>query len=251
MKIDHYTIPVLDHGFVRLEAHMGGDQAVLRAARVSYGANPEPDEARDRGLIKYLMAHSHTSPFEHAVFTFHAKMPLLVARQWIRHRMASYNEVSMRYTEAKDEFYVPQAWRAQAAGPKANKQGSVAADLPHAVLTARLEAANKDAMATYRAMVEAGVAREMARMVLPVGLYTEWYSTLNAHALMHFIRLRSDSHAQWEMRQYSHAMAALFMGVMPWTFAAMQDEMAKDVIAGKRDYGELGDYLSDALGVSA
>lgn len=230
---------VLDKGFVRLESQMGGDQAVLRAARVSYGKNPDPDEARDKKLIAYLLAHDHGTPFEHACFTFHVKLPIFVARQWIRHRIGvSFNEISARYTEAKDEFYLPEKWRAQ---DTKNKQGSIDAELTHDIHTANLEAHCRDAMRRYKIMVDGGVAREMARMILPVNLYTEWYFTCNARSLMNFIRLRSDSHAQWETRQYSHAMATMFKEAMPWTFNAMVAEMRVDENSNKRNYQEFRD----------
>lgn len=236
-------LKVLDKGFVRLEDRMGGDQSVLRAARVSYGKDPEPDKARDRKLITYLLAHDHGTPFEHTGMTFHVKLPIFVARQWIRHRIGvSFNELSARYTEMKDEFYIPEKWRAQ---DTKNRQGSTPEE-PMASM-APLIHINKESMMVYRGLVENGVAREMARMVLPVNLYTEWYFTSNARSLMNFIRLRSDNHAQWETRKYSHAMAAIFRGLMPMAFDAMLEEMGKDEKAGKRDYLELREYLCNHL----
>ena len=209
-------VKVLDKGFVQLVSHMGGDQAVLDAARVSYKSESKGQE-QDRKLIRYMLEHEHGSPFEHAVFTFHVKAPVFVARQWFRHRTSSYNETSMRYREAPDEFYIPAKWRVQDAK---NKQGSLATDQNFDGLTEILGLGCEDAMKRYRLMLEAGVAREMARMVLPVNLYTEWYWTVNARALMHFIRLRSEQHAQWEMRQYSNALWPIFARLMPWTAEA-------------------------------
>ena len=238
------VLKVLDKGFVRLESHMGGDQAVLRAARVSYGSESVSEE-RDKKLISYLLAHDHGTPFEHASFTFHAKLPIFVARQWIRHRIGvSFNEVSGRYTEVPDEFYVPEKWRAQ---DTKNKQGSIAADLDHAKLSQELITAYGICRGAYLQMLEAGVAKEMARMVLPVNLYTQWYFTCNARSLINFIRLRSDDHAQWETRQYSHAMAFLFREVMPWSYDAMVSEMGRDVSAGKKDYSEMHRQLGDRV----
>ena len=208
-------IRVLDKGFVRLESSMGGDQAVLRAARVSYKSE-SIDETRDRKLIAYLLEHKHGTPFEHAVFTFHVKLPIFVARQWIRHRMSSYNETSFRYREAPEEFYIPDKWRGQ--DPK-NKQGSVAQDKFPAP-SFDLMPNQADSMRRYRALIEMGIAREMARMVLPVNLYTEWYWSVNARALIHFLELRCEQHAQWEIRQYSHALAKIMAFAMPWTFGA-------------------------------
>jgi thymidylate synthase (FAD) len=212
-------VKVLDKGFVRLEAHMGGDAAVVRSARVSHGSEAG-DPERDKKLIRYMLEHKHGTPFEHAVFTFHVKLPIFCARQWIRHRVSSYNEMSMRYREAKDEFYFPERWRLQ---DTKNKQGSVGADwtsTDHERVTRDLRAQAEQAMNLYRAMVASGVAREMARMALPVNLYTEWYWTVNARALMHFFELRSEQHAQWEMRQYSNALWPIFARAMPWTAEA-------------------------------
>lgn len=216
------TVKVLDKGFVRLEDWMGGDSAVLRSARVSYGSE-SVDEARDRKLIAYLLAHQHGTPFEHAVFTFHVKLPIFVARQWIRHRMSSYNETSMRYREAPEEFYIPEKWRAQ---DTKNKQGSVAADICHAEASDILVQRCSEAMESYRDLVvNRGIAREMARMVLPVNLYTEWYWTVNARSFMHFVGLRSESHAQWEIQRYSDAMYRLFAEKMPWTADAFRSTL--------------------------
>lgn len=210
-------VKVLDKGFVRLVDFMGGDQGVVDAARVSYGGVSKGAEA-DKKLIAYLLTHNHGTPFEHAVFKFHVKTPIFVARQWFRHRMASYNEVSFRYTEVKDSFYMPSQWRGQ---DKKNKQGSVAAvELDQAALKEEFKEHVDRALATYKKMIAAGVAREMARMVLPVNLYTEFYWTVNARALMNFVALRADAHAQWEIQQYGEVLARAFKETMPWTYEA-------------------------------
>jgi thymidylate synthase (FAD) len=216
MTMHTEQVPVLDKGFVRLVKSMASDQDVLDAARVSYKSESKGPEA-DAKLVRYLIEHDHGTPFEHAVFKFHVKAPIFVARQWFRHRTSSYNETSFRYREAPEEFYVPDKWRVQ---DSKNKQGSVAGALDHEEMTAMLASAAEGCMDYYRIMVNSGVAREMARMVLPVNLYTEWYWTVNARALMHFIRLRSEHHAQWEMRQYSNAIWPIFARAMPWTAAA-------------------------------
>ena len=209
-------VKVLDKGFVRLEDRMGGDNSVVRAARVSYKSEPKTPE-EDGKLIAYLLKHHHGTPFEHAVFQFHVKLPIFTARQWIRHRMSSYNETSFRYREAPEEFYFPGVWRAQ---DTKNKQGSIGIAGMGFDATGLLEDSCQKAMVDYKALLAAGVAREMARMVLPVNLYTEWYWTVNARALMLFINLRSENHAQWEMRQYSHALAKIMADTMPLTWAA-------------------------------
>ena len=228
-------IKILDKGFVRFVSMMDGDSGVTEAARVSYLSEAKTEE-EDRKLIAYLMKHRHTTPFEAAVFKFHIKCPLFIARQLFRHRMASYNETSFRYRVAPEEFYFPAAWRVQ---DTKNKQGSLSGNLNHDVETAILERACASAMESYRTMLAHGVAKEMARMVLPVNLYTEYYWTVNAHAVMHFIRLRSDSHAQFEARQVSHAVARVFSEKMPWTWAAFSDGLHEG-------YEELREYLGTA-----
>lgn len=208
-------ISVLDKGFVRLEDRMGGDMSVVRAARVSYGSESKTPED-DRRLIRYLLEHEHGTPFEHNAMTFHIKAPIFVARQWFRHRIGqSYNEVSMRYREAKDEFYIPAKWRA-----KAGKQGSVDADLDHDLLSFELQEGCEEQMARYRKALARGAAPEMARLHLPVNAYTEWYWTVNARSLMSFLKLRSEQHAQWEIRQYSNSLWEIFAWAMPWTAEA-------------------------------
>lgn len=214
-----FQLPVLDKGFVNLESMMGGDAAVLNAARVSYRSSSKGEEA-DRKLIAYLIKNDHGSPFEHAIFTFHVKLPIFVARQWIRHRTSSYNEVSARYTEMREEFYYPKVWRAQ---DIKNKQGSVAANLNHAYCTSLLDAASLSAVERYKLLLSQGVAKEMARFVLPVNLYTEWIWTPNARALMNFLTLRCEDHAQWETRQYAYSLAFIMSKTMPWAFQAWVD----------------------------
>jgi len=211
------SVKVLDKGFVRLVDLMGGDQGVVDAARVSYGGTSKGAEA-DRKLIAYLLKHSHLTPFEHALFKFHVRAPIFVARQWFRHRFAAYNEISFRYTEVKDDFYMPGKWRGQ---DKKNKQGSSASTtLEQKSLNDMFKKQVDNALETYKKMIEMGVAREMARMVLPVNLYTEFYWTVNARSLMNFVALRADAHAQWEIQKYGEAMAAAFHENMPWTYEA-------------------------------
>lgn len=232
-------IKVLDLGFVRLEEFVGGDSSVIRSARVSYGAKP-PDEEKDKKLINFMLLNEHGTPFEHCLFTFHVKAPIFVFRQWHRTRIGiSINELSARYSEMKDEMYQPTVWRAQ---DTVNKQGSIAADLNHKFCSKVLSNASESAMASYRSLLTAGVAREMARMVLPVNLYSEMYWTCNARSLMNFIALRSDKHAQAETRQYSHAMAYFLREKMPWTFQAFFNSLVE---RKNRDYSELGVFLKN------
>jgi thymidylate synthase (FAD) len=208
---------VLDKGFVRLIDFMGGDEAVVLAARVSYGRGLRGEE-QDRKLINYLLKHDHGTPFEHAVFKFHVKCPIIVTRQWFRHRVSSYNELSGRYTEYADEFYVPEKLRVQA---KTNKQASEFAEIPNELeLRALYEQTYAHVYENYKKLLAAGLARELARTILPQGLYTQFYWTVNARALLHFINLRADAAAQWEIRQYAEKLALIFKQQMPWTWDA-------------------------------
>lgn len=217
MSIPDGAAPVLDKGFVRLVDFMGGDQSVVEAARVSY-ASGSKGEIADKKLIHYLLKHDHMTPFEQSVFKFHVSCPIFVMRQWIRHRMASYNEISGRYTEVKDEFYIPGVWRAQ---DVKNRQGSVSAEnIDCAELTRVFEEQTRACYETYQRLLKMGAAREMARMILPLNGYTQFYWTINARSLMNFTALRADAHAQWEIQKYAEVVAAIFKDKMPWTFSA-------------------------------
>ncbi len=232
-------IKCLDKGHVILERFAGDDMSVVRAARISYG-DQAPDEAKDKRLIEYMYENEHGSPFEHNLFTIRVKAPILVFRQWHRTRIGvSYNEQSARYSEMADEFYIPTIWRAQ---DTKNKQGSVSApNIDHVSCTETIQKHSEESMRVYRELLRVGVAREMARMVLPVNLYSSMYFTANARSLMYFIALRSDIHAQAETRQYSHAMAVFLMKSMPWTWDAFTAYLHS---RPKRDYTELWDYLA-------
>lgn len=207
---DQNTIPVLDKGFVTLIDSMGDDRKIVAAARVSYGSDALKGDEADKKLLRYLYTHGHTSPFEQVNFTFLVKLPIFVARQWMRHRTWSYNEVSGRYTELPDEFYVPTEWRLQ---DKENKQSSYG----HAVTQADYLSACHKAFDIYKLLLADNVGREMARMVLPLSTYTQMYATVDLHNLLHFLKLRLDSHAQYEIRQYSQAMLTLITPIVPWS----------------------------------
>jgi len=218
LKQEKGLYKVLDKGFVKLIDFMGGDQNAVDSARVSFGSVSK-GEALDRKLIEYLLEHGHFSPFEHSVFQFHIKCPIFVARQWMRHRIASYNEISARYTEVQDEFYVPAAFRGQ---DKINRQGSVrSGGLDQAKMLAAYDKAIKASFDIYKELLDAGAAREMARMVLPVSQYTQFHWTINARSLLNFLELRTDSHAQYEIQQYAFAIREIFAEKMPWTWAAV------------------------------
>ena len=226
-QISEDAIKCLDKGFVRLVDSMGGDDAIVQAARVSYGKGTNK-VSQDRGLIRYLMRHRHTTPFEMVEFKFHCKMPIFVARQWVRHRTANINEYSLRYSEARDEFYYPdpEHIQFQSVLNKQGRRGEVPAELKQKVQDYFKEISEKS-FAMYSELNEAGVARELARAVLPVNLYTEWYWKNDLHNLLHFIGLRSDSHAQYEIRVFSDAMAKSVKVVAPFAWEAYQDYVVK------------------------
>ncbi|RPJ42765.1 MAG: FAD-dependent thymidylate synthase [Candidatus Latescibacterota bacterium] len=219
------TIQVLDKGFLRLTNFMGGDAVVVQSARVSFGQGSKGEE-QDRKLIRYLLAHGHETPFEQSVFQFHAKCPIFVARQWFRHRWSSFNEISGRYTVfAEDEYYVPDKKRVK---EETNKQGSIAADIPdegHRAFAEKIRAESERAVAAYRALLAEGTAKELARIVLPLNMYTQFYWSVNARSLMNFLRLRCDVHAQREIRLYADAARTVFRERMPWT-AEVFDEVS-------------------------
>jgi thymidylate synthase (FAD) len=214
-------IDVLDHGFVRLDAAMADDLSVVNAARVSFARRREEMDEADQGLIRFLMRERHGTPFEHNAFRFHVRCPIFVAREWFRHRVGSFNEFSMRYAKATDEFYVPAAEdvRTQVGKPGAYTFEPVEPELAERTRE-ELRTVYEAAFATYESLVEAGVARELARAVLPVGAYTEFYWTLNARSLMNFLSLRSAEAAQREIRRYAEACEELFSAAMPATYAA-------------------------------
>lgn len=209
-----HTIKVLDHGFVRYVDHMGDDRRIVEAARISYGSVNKGDEA-DKKLLKYLWINKHTSPFEMVKVTLNIKMPIFIMRQYVRHRMQNLNEVSARYTELPNEFYIPNKWRSNTVH---NRQASVESpDLPHRDLSGMLAAHSQSCYELYMKMTNMCVAREMARMVLPVNIYTEIYSCWDLKNLLHYITLRDEGHAQWEHQQYGRAIKSILTELFPWT----------------------------------
>lgn len=226
-ELKGWTIPVLDKGYVRLIDWHGSDQRVLEFARISYGSSSKGDEA-DKKLIEYLWKNRHSSPFEAIKITLNIKMPIFVMRQYVRHRMQNLNEVSARYSELPEEFYIPKAWRPQ---DTKNKQGSIATenwnplteiyeDKSQMSATRLLEEHSRVSYETYQALLDAGVSREMARMVLPVNIYTEIYTTWDMKNLLHFITLREDSHAQAEIVEYAKAIKEMCEKLFPWVMTA-------------------------------
>ena len=219
--IPETTIRVLDHGFVRLDDAMASDLAVVNGARVSFARRKHELDDGDVGLIRFLLRERHASPFEHAVFRYHARAPIFVAREWFRHRWSSFNEFSMRYARATDDFYVPEAEdvRSQVGKPGAYSFEPVDAGLAEQTRE-ELKAVYERAYATYERLVEQGVARELARAALPVGAYTEFFWTVNARSLMNFLSLRTGDAAQREIRRYAEACEQFFAELMPATHAA-------------------------------
>lgn len=280
-KVLYQAFEVLDHGFVRVVDYMGNDSSVVQAARVSYGAGTKKVNA-DKSLINYLLAHRHTTPFEMCEIKFHIKLPIFVARQWIRHRTASVNEYSARYSIVEDEFYVPRAEHL-AAQSKINHQGRDESRVLNAAEQKRvLQILKEDSEKSYDHYLEMinqnvdgtpidpekdGLARELARMNLPLSCYTQWYWKIDMHNLLHFLNLRADSHAQYEIRVYAEVMLDLVKKWVPACYDAFMKnqktgknlsgpalEIIKKMIQGKkiaqeesglsvREWGELMNLL--------
>ena len=225
-KILDKEIKVLDHGFVRLVDYMGSDARIVQTARVSYGEGTKTLR-EDAGLIDYLLRHEHTSPFEHVIFEFHAKMPIFVARQWIRHRTARLNEISGRYSVIKDEFYVPDSSSINFQN-KDNKQGRAVDDVPDNLKDKVISILSKDQEAVYKnyeEMIDDDIARELARINLPLSTYTEWYWQMDLKNMFHFLKLRMDHHAQWEIQEYGRAMAKIVKAVCPLAYESFEKHM--------------------------
>ncbi|WP_296091522.1 FAD-dependent thymidylate synthase [uncultured Treponema sp.] len=220
---------VLDKGFVRLVDYYGSDSRIVQAARVSYGEGTKT-VSQDGALIDYLLRHQHTSPFEQVVFTFHLKMPIFVARQWVRHRMGRMNEVSGRYSIMKDEFYVPENSCISKQSTN-NKQGrgDVFEEQQAKEFQAEFIEGQQKAYEVYKDMVEKGIAREIARINLPLALYTEFYWQMDLHNLFHFLKLRLDSHAQYEIRLYAEKILEIIKTVCPMAVSSFENTMEKAV----------------------
>lgn len=241
------VIPVLDHGFVYLVDYMGDDRAIEQAARVSYGIGTRK-VSETRGLIRYLMRHDHTTPFEMVEYKFHAKMPIFVARQWVRHRTANINEYSARYSILDKEFYLPEP-SAIAVQSKTNRQGrGRVVDPTQAEFVRQL--IFDDSVRNYEHYelihnddgtekpVDPNrdmVARELSRIGLSLNFYTQWYWKIDAHNLFHFLRLRKDEHAQWEIRQYADAMGTIVKDSVPLAWEAFEDYQLEAVKLSRQE----------------
>lgn len=235
-EILYNPLPVLDHGFIRVVDYMGDDSAVVQAARVSYGRGTKKS-LQDKGLINYLMRHRHNTPFEMCDIKFHIKLPIFIARQWIRHRTASVNEYSARYSILSNEFYLPNKANL-AAQSSVNKQGRSNDSLPENIAEKVLATIKEDSLRCYAHYIEMlneddkgniidesqiGITRELARMNLTLNHYTEWYWKINLHNLLHFLSLRADSHAQYEIRAYAEVMLGIVKAWVPFVYDAFQE----------------------------
>lgn len=237
--------PVLDHGFVRLVDYLGGDERIVQAARVSYGAGTKSFR-EDRGLINYLLRNEHTSPFEQVILSFHVKMPIFVARQWIRHRTARVNEISGRYSVLRDEFYLP-AEEDIAAQSAENKQGRAAEPAAPEVRRRTLEllaAGQHAAYGDYERLLAEGLARELARINLPLSTYTEMYWQIDLHNLFHFLKLRMDAHAQKEIRAYASVLHEITRTVCPTACDAFDEYALGGILFSRSELEALREVLA-------
>jgi len=239
-KILDRAFPVLDKGFVRLVDYLGGDDRIVQAARVSYGAGTKSFR-EDAALIDHLLRNEHTSPFEQVVLTFHVKLPIFVARQWIRHRTARVNEISGRYSVMKDEFYLPKTEdiSLQCQDDRQGRAPEPApTDIAQATL-ARLDAGQRAAYADYSALVDAGIARELARVDLPLSLYTEWYWQIDLHNLFRFLSLRLDPHAQLEIREYARVLLDIARAVAPAATSSFENHVLGGIRLSRDELADL------------
>lgn len=210
------------HPEVKLVGYYGSDKIIVSAARVSYNSSSKGEE-RDKKLIRYLLENNHTSPFEHVTFTLRASVPLFVARQWMRHRTWSYNEVSYRYTQPEMEFYHPGSFRKQSTDNKQMSDGVIEDNRIAGPLCESYYRTVSQAVETYQDMIDAGVSRELARMVLPVSLFTHFYASVDLHNLLKFLQLRLHNHAQPEIRAAAHQIFHIIRPLVPWTIEIWEE----------------------------
>ncbi|MCX7737710.1 MAG: FAD-dependent thymidylate synthase [Candidatus Kapabacteria bacterium] len=250
-ELKNKEFKVLDKGFVRLIDVMGDDAAIVQAARVSYGEGTKTVR-EDRGLIRYLMRHRHTSPFEMVEFKFHVKLPIFVARQWIRHRTANVNEYSGRYSVIRDEFYVPEIEEIRTQS-QVNKQGrseeNISEELAREVAK-KIEATQSKLYQEYEEFLNLNVARELSRINLPLSTYTEWYWKIDLHNLFHFLKLRLDKTAQFEIRKYAEIMADIVKQIVPLSYEAFEDYILNSITFSKSELLYLKNLISGITNIS-
>lgn len=242
-KLIGVSLPVLDHGFVRIVDYMGSDSSVVQAARVSYGSGTKGLH-NDKALIDFLMRHRHTSPFEMCEIKLHVKLPIFVARQWIRHRTANVNEISARYSVVEDEFFIPQAHEigVQSQTNMQCREGQI----DHAVARnaiAMLELQKNNSYEAYQSMLESGVPRELARMCLGVNCYTQFYWKIDLHNLLHFLFLRSGKGAQQEIQKYAKIILGIVEKWTPLVYEAFMKYRMNSVTLSSREIALLHDLL--------
>lgn len=236
----------LDHGFVRLVDWMGDDSSIVQAARVSYGKGTK-SVSEDTALIRYLMRHLHTSPFEMVEFKFHVKLPIFVARQWIRHRTANVNEYSGRYSEMPDEFYLPEPEQLRLQSTL-NKQGRGEAIIENSSeIIDRMKLTQDRLFQEYSELLSTGLAREIARINLPLSNYTEWYWKIDLHNLFHFLRLRLDTHAQYEIRVYAEAISKIIKQIVPIAYQAFEDYTLEAIRFSRNELNVLKSLINKEL----
>ena len=240
-------IKVLDHGFIELDDFMGSDRKVLKTARVSTGAEPVKGEAKDRGLIRYLYRNNHLTPFEQCTFTFRAKTPIFIARQWFRSRTMNFNEISGRYTTLPEEGHIPSDFRYQG---ETNHQGSVGVigNIENQKFREKLENFYSSGRELYSDMTSSNVAREQARIHLPTGQFTEFYMTVNLRNLFHFLELRLHDHSQYEIRVYAQAIMSILEGLdeFKWSVEVFKDMLELKYLfqRANKKHGELQEVLT-------
>ena len=235
-------VKVLDKGYIKLVDVMGSDEEICTAARVSYHEKSTKKVNEDKGLIDHLLRHRHTSPFEMGEMKFEIKLPIVVERQWVRHRTCSMNEMSGRYSEMPEEYYEPAEYREQA---KDNKQGSDGDLVITPEFLVRKGQTMNQTWEEYHEMIEMGVSREMARNDLPLSTYTKKVWKMDLHNLFHFLKLRTDSHAQWEIRQYADHMERFVEANFPWSYASWKNHIKDAVILSADEIGIFTDALTD------
>lgn len=238
-------IPVLKAGYVQLIDHMGSDASICQAARISYdNFDVDRKPSDDRKLIRYLMSHRHTSPFEMAVLQFRIRCPMYIGEQWLRHRTGSFNKLSGRYSEMPTDFYLPKKteWRAQ---DQDNKQGSSGyADL-HSALNIAILDWDIETTRIYNELLAAGVAKELARSVLPAATMTEFVWKTDLHNLLHFLQLRLDSHAQQEIREYAQVIAGIVADLFPFSWEAFEDYRLKAMTFSRLELHAIAELMND------
>ena len=222
-------IKVLDHGFIRVIDYMGDDAAIVQAARVSYGKGTKSFN-EDAGLINYLMRNKHTTPFEMCEIKLHVKLPIFVARQWIRHRTGSFNEYSGRYSVMDEDFYVPSEENLglQSTDNKQGREQGLNEDITNAIIGSIIAHSN-EAYNLYRELLNKNAAREIARMVLPINYYSQWYWKVDLKNLLDFLNLRTDPHAQYEIRVYAEEIEKIVRQWLPITYGAYKSHMKDGV----------------------